>query len=107
MFPKTKKILIETEKREVFRLRIVGPDIERLYCKCCEEVEEVLDLNSAADISATTARDLLQRIESGEQHSPEHTTGPMFICRRSLVQAINRDESLRPRALGRGIGDPS
>jgi hypothetical protein len=88
--------LIETESREVIRLRMIGPEIKRLYCERCEKVEELLDLNSAADISGAAFRDLLQRIETGELHSPEHAGGHLFICRRSLEQAINRDERLRP-----------
>lgn len=98
MSPNTKKILIETESREVFRLRIIGPEIARLYCEYCKKVEEMLDLNSAADISGAPARDLLLRAESGELHSPEDASGHMFICRRSLERAINQDETLRPHA---------
>ena len=98
MSPNTKKILIETQSREVFRLRIIGPEIARLYCKRCEKIEEMLDLNSAADISGAAARDLLRRVESGELHSPEDTSGHLLICRRSLEQAINQDVRLRPQA---------
>lgn len=97
MSPNTKKILIETESREVFRLRIIGPEIERLYCDRCEKVEEMLDLNSAADISGAAARDLLQRVESGELHSPKDASGHLLICRSSLERAINQDERLRPQ----------
>lgn len=98
MSPNTKKILIETESREVFRLRIIGPEIARLYCEHCEKVEETLDLNSAADISGAAARELLQRVESGELHSPEDASGHLLICRRSLERAINQDVRLRPQA---------
>jgi hypothetical protein len=98
MSPNTKKILIETESREVFRLRMIGPGIEQLYCESCGKVEEMLDLNSASDISGATARDLLLRVESGELHSPEDASGHLLICRRSLESAINQDETLRPQA---------
>lgn len=98
MSPNTKKILIETERQEVFRLRMIGPEITRLYCERCERIEEMLDLNSAADISGAAARDLLRRVDGGELHSPEDAKGHLLICRRSLEQAIGRDESLRPPA---------
>jgi hypothetical protein len=57
----------------------------------------MLDLNSAADISGAPARDLLLRVESGELHSPEDTSGHLLICRRSLERAINQDDRLRPQ----------
>lgn len=98
MSPNTKKILIETESREVFRLRIIGPEIETLYCECCQKVEEMLDLNSAADISGAAARDLLKRVEAGELHSPEGGNGHLVICRGSLEREINNDLRLRPDA---------
>ena len=95
----TKKILIETESHETFRLHAFGPEAVRAYCRQCERVEEMLDLNSAADISGTTARELIRLVESGLLHSPEDTSGHLLICRGSLEQAINSDKELRPRAL--------
>lgn len=95
----TKKILIETESHETYRLHAFGPEVVRAHCPQCERVDEMLDLNSAADISGTTARELMRLVESGTLHSPENTSGHLLICRSSLEHAINIDEDLRPRAL--------
>ena len=76
---------------------MIGAEIARLYCKDCEKVEEMLDLNSAADISGASARDLLQRVDSEELHAPEDASGHLLICRCSLERAINQDVRLRPQ----------
>ena len=100
---KAKKILIETETTETFRLQITGPTIARSYCPECEAVEELLDLNSAADVSGATAREILSRVEQGELHAPE-ANGHLLICRASLETAINNDKQ---RHLGDGVFDES
>jgi hypothetical protein len=91
-----KKILIESETTETFRLRITGPQTIRSYCSECGRVEEMLDLNSAADISGAAAREIFSRVELGELHAPEIASGHLMICRGSLEQAINTDTQLRP-----------
>ena len=91
-----KKILIESETTETFRLRITGPQTVRSYCPDCGATEEMLDLNAAADISGTTAREIVTRVESGELHAPEMPTGHLLICRASLESAINADDRLSP-----------
>ena len=100
MYTKTmanaKKILIESETTETFRLRITGPQTMRSYCAECGRIEEMLDLNSAADVSGADARELFSRIEVGELHTPEVSNGHLLICRNSLEQAINTDKHLRP-----------
>ena len=98
---KAKKILIETETTETFRLQITGPTATRSYCPECETVEELLDLNSAADVSGATAREIFSRVEQGELHSPESSNGHLLICRASLEQAMNarQQELPGPRVL--------
>ena len=95
----TKKILIETETTEILRVRLIGPTTVRVFCTDCEAMEEMLDLNSAADISGTTARDLLTRVESRELHSPEISSGHLLICRASLERSINADPAWQDAAL--------
>ena len=91
-----KKILIESETTETFTLRIRGLQSVRLFCPECEAIEEMVDLNSAADVSGAAARELLRRVESGELHSPETPSGHFMICRGSLEHAINSDAGLQP-----------
>ena|SRR5688500_7407164 len=91
-----KKILIESETTETFRLRITGAQTMRSYCSECGTIEEMLDVNSAADISGAAAREIFLRVELGELHAPEISSGHLLICRASLEQAINADKHLRP-----------
>lgn len=91
-----KKILIESETRETFRLRIKGSQTVRLYCPECNEVEEMLELNPAADVAGIPARDILELLAASELHSPETIRGHLLICRASLEDAINGDTRLRP-----------
>lgn len=94
-----KKILIETETTETFRLRITGPQATRMYCPECGTVEEMLDLNSAADVSGAAARELIGHLEDGRLHSPENANGHLLVCRASLEEAINRNDVLRPAVI--------
>jgi hypothetical protein len=91
-----KKILIESETTETFRLRITGPQAMRSYCSVCGTIEEMLDVNSAADVSGAAAREIVRRLELGELHAPEISSGHLLICRGSLEKAINTDKHLRP-----------
>lgn len=95
MISNAKKILIETETTETFRLRITGPQTMRSYCPECGRIEEMLDLNSAADASGSAARELLGLIAASVLHSPETARGHLLICRGSLEEAINDDSRLR------------
>ena len=95
----SKRILIESETTETFRLRVSGPQVARLYCPECETVEEMVDLNSASDISGTAARELLGLIVAGALHSPDTARGHLLICRASLEAAINVDSRFRNGAL--------
>ena len=103
MYTKTmanaKRILIETETTETLRLTITGPYTKRSHCTTCGRIEEMLDLNSAADISGTPARELIALLQNGQLHSPESDDGHLLVCRASLEDAINRDDGLRPATL--------
>ena len=90
-----KRILIESDTSETFRLRITGSQTVRLYCPDCDAMEEMLDLNAAADVTGAAAREIVTWVESGELHAPEMPGGHLFICRASLETAINADRRLR------------
>ena len=84
-----KRILIETDTTETFRVRITGSRAVRLYCRDCEATDEMLDLNAAADVLGASAREIVTRVESGELHAPEVSSGHLLICRASLERATN------------------
>ncbi|HUR99041.1 MAG TPA: hypothetical protein VMZ26_13325 [Pyrinomonadaceae bacterium] len=67
-----------------------------LYCPECGTIEDMLDLNAAADVAGASAREILTCVETGELHAPEMPGGHLFICRASLEAAINADQRLRP-----------
>jgi hypothetical protein len=100
MYTKTmvsaKKILIESETTETFRLRVTGPQMVRLHCPECDAIEEMLELNTAADIAGVTARELLDMLAASVLHSAETTRGHLLICRASIENAINSDARLAP-----------
>jgi hypothetical protein len=93
-----KKILIESETIETFTLRIKGSQTVRLYCSECDVIEEMLELNDAADVAGVPAREVLGLLAASVLHSPETTQGHLLICRASLEGAINGDARLRPAA---------
>ena len=94
-----KRILIESDTTETIRLRITGSQTVRSYCPDCDAIEEMLELNAAADISGTTAREIVTRVEAGELHAPEMPTGHLLICRASLESAMNADNRPSPIAM--------
>jgi len=103
MYTKTmasaKKILIESETTETFRLSVSGPATITGHCEACCAIDEMLDLNAAADISGVSARELIRLLELGEIHSPETQNGHLLVCRGSLEAAINRGDRFGPRPL--------
>ena len=82
----TKKILITTESREIFIVRINGKEIFRGYCESCAAEAEMFDLNSAVSFSGLGARELIRQIEAGTIHSSEIASGHLLVCRNSLKE---------------------
>ena len=79
-------ILIETDVRESFSIRIGRNHLFRIYCERCRADHDMIDLNAAVTATGITASDLIQRIADGSIHSPKLSTGHLLICLASLKQ---------------------
>jgi hypothetical protein len=89
-----KKILITTERHEVFvfrqRSRISSPG----FCASCNDQVEMMNFDAAISISGLGGHALLERSEMGEVHSIEAPSGHIFICMRSLLKAADQDSKM-------------
>ena len=79
-----RKILIETDVRETFSIRIGRSHVVRSYCETCGADDEMIDLNAAVTATGIAASELLARIAAGAVHSPKSVTGHLLICLSSL-----------------------
>ena len=79
-------ILIETDVRETFSVRIGRNHSIRIYCESCGSEDDMIDLNAAVTATGIPASDLLARIAAGAIHSPQTATGHLLICLSSLKQ---------------------
>jgi hypothetical protein len=79
-------ILIETDVRETFSVRIGGNHLFRIHCESCAADQDMIDLNAAVTASGIPASDLIERIAAGTIHSPQLSTGHLLICLNSLKQ---------------------
>ena len=79
-----RKILIETDVRETFSIRIGQSHVVRSYCESCGTDDQMIDLNAAVTASGVPASELIDRIAAGTLHSPKTVTGHLFICLGSL-----------------------
>ena len=84
-----KKILITTETREVFIVRLNGGSRIRGFCPRCEQEAPLLTLDEAVSFSALFTRELIRRIEQGVVHAIETASGHLLICRNSLTDFLN------------------
>ena len=79
-------ILIETDVRETFSVRIGRNHLFRVFCESCGTEHDMIDLNAAVTATGITAVDFIERIAAGSIHSPEISTGHLLICLASLKQ---------------------
>lgn len=102
-------ILIETDVRETFSIRIGSNHLVRLYCESCGTDDDMIDLNAAVTATGIPASELIERIAAGSIHSPRTETGHLLICLGSLKRQPdleNRNyeaaqlDSIRQNAVG-------
>jgi hypothetical protein len=79
-------ILIETDVRETFSVRIGRNHSIRTYCESCGADDDMIDLNAAVTATGIAASDLIARIAEGSLHSPKTATGHLLVCLASLRQ---------------------
>lgn len=84
MASKAKKLLITTEKHEIFIVRMNGHRTIRGFCSDCETEVEMLTFDSAINFSGIGGRELIGKVWIGEIHVIETTNGHLLVCKNSL-----------------------
>ena len=79
-----KRILITTESREIFIVRINGKSNVWGFCEICAAETEMLTLDESVCAAGKSARELIHQIESSAIHSLETASGHLLVCQNSL-----------------------
>lgn len=88
-----KKILITTESREIFIVRVKGKNVIQRFCPDCAAESEILTLDEAVSLSNVPMKKLIRLIETGAVHSLETESGHWLVCAASLLNAGNFPKS--------------
>jgi hypothetical protein len=91
MTAKTKKLLITTEKHEVFVVRLSNPAPIHGFCPNCGAEVEMLTLDSALRVSESSGREVIRRLAAEEIHTIETDNGRLLVCRNSLQTSLQQD----------------
>ena len=86
MSEKAKKILITTEKHEIFIVRRGHDTAIHGFCPECKVEVEMLTFDAAVSFAQKQTRELFELIERGVIHSVETTTGHLLVCKSSLAR---------------------
>ena len=89
MRSKAKKLLITTEKHEVFVMHLGAVESVHGLCGACGGEVEMLTLDSAIKVSGINGHLLIDRIANRHIHAIETTNGHLLICKRSLGELKN------------------
>ena len=84
MRSKAKKLLITTEKHEIFIVRVGCREGINGFCPACDREVEMLTVDSVVSTLGISGREVIRRITSDEIHSIETTGGHLLVCRNSL-----------------------
>lgn len=95
MMQNSKKILVTTESREIFILRVDDQNNMRGFCSGCAAETEMLTLNEAVSFSGITALEMMRCIQSGRIHFQENANGHLFICAVALKKNEKSDDENR------------
>lgn len=79
-----KRILIETESREIFIIHVNRKSSLIGFCSECGGEEGLLTLDEAVSLSGITTMELLKLLNDGSLHHLETESGHMLVCRESL-----------------------
>ena len=88
MTTKAKKLLITTEKHEIFIMRLGTVETVFGFCAECGAEVEMLTLDSAVKVSGINGHRIVQRIASNQVHSIETANGHLLLCRKSLIETL-------------------
>lgn len=79
-----KRILIETESREVFTIRVNSNSEIRGFCESCATDVEMLTVDEAVTLSGLGTLDLLENIRMRNVHFRDTASGHVLVCKESL-----------------------
>lgn len=88
MTTKAKKLLITTEKHEIFIMRLGAVETVLGFCSRCQEEAEMLTLDSAVRVSGMTGHRIVQQIANNQVHSIETANGHLLLCRKSVIENL-------------------
>ena len=91
MRSKAKKLLITTQRHEIFVIDLGAAALVVGYCETCGAEAEMLTLDSAVKVSGISARLIIERIGKAQIHSIEIANGHLLICRNSLSESRTRE----------------
>lgn len=79
-----KRILITTESREIFIVRMNGKSDVQRFCETCAAETSMLTFDESVSAAGKTAREMIRQIEAGAIHSAETASGHLLVCQNSL-----------------------
>ena len=85
---KAKKLLITTEKHEIFIMRLGAVEAVLGFCARCQEDVEMLTLDSAVKVSGINGHQIVQQIANNQVHSIETANGHLLLCRKALIETL-------------------
>lgn len=88
MKTKAKKLLITTEKHEIFIIHPGAVPAVFGFCPTCAEEVEVLTLDSAVIVSGLSGLQIVRQVSNNRTHSIETVNGHLLLCRKSLVATL-------------------
>ena len=86
MNAKAKRLLITTEKHELFIVHAPSGTGITGFCPVCQNEVELLTVDSIVTLIGGRAREVIAQIASGEVHSIEAASGHLLVCKSSLVK---------------------
>ena len=93
MTSKAKKLLITTQKHEIFIMHLGTVETVLGFCDRCGAEVEMLTLDSAVKDSGINGHRLIEQITARQIHSIETANGHLLICRNSISKALNTPAS--------------
>lgn len=88
MTSKAKKLLITTEKHEIFIMHLGTLETVLGFCERCGAEVEMLTVDSAVRVSGINGHRIVQQIANDQIHSIETVNGHLLLCRKSLIENL-------------------
>jgi hypothetical protein len=88
MMKNSKKILITSESREIFIVRMNGKETVRGFCEICAAETEMLMLDQAVSLFGIGTLEIIRHIKTGEIHSKEIASLHLLVCQNSFGEFI-------------------